>query len=147
MRKILFLDVDGVLNNRETVKMGVHFPIDPYCAFLVGKLQMETGCEVVLSSSWRHHDAAYQEINDRVVPLIGRTGNCCTGIRGAEIYKWIVDNIPYDDRRDDSKFRYAILDDESDMLLWQADHFYQTTFDTGITEHIAGMITDYFNRQ
>lgn len=140
MRKILFLDVDGVLNNRETVKKGIHFPIDPYCAFLVGKIQLDTGCEVVLSSSWRGLDTAVQEIKDRVVPLIDLTKHCCTGIRGVEIYKWIIENIPYDDREDTSKFRYAILDDEGDMLLWQKDHFFKTSFETGLTTEIANEV-------
>lgn len=144
MRKILFLDIDGVVNNRETVKKGVHFPIDPYCAFLVGKIQLETDCQVVLSSSWRHMPGAVEEINDRVVKLYDTTKSCCTGIRGAEIYEWIVRHIPYDERGE-NHLRYAILDDESDMLLWQKDHFFQTSFDTGITDEMAERVIEHLN--
>lgn len=142
--KVLFLDIDGVVNNRDTVKKGVHFPLDPYCAFLVGRIQLETDCKVVLSSAWRHLDEGYEEICKRVVPLYGKTGSCCTGIRGAEIYKWIRDNIPYDER--DTTFRYAILDDESDMLIWQKDHFFQTSFEYGgLTEEIASKVIAHLN--
>lgn len=142
--KILFLDVDGVINNRNTVKKGVHFPIDPYCAFLVGKIQLDTDCTVILSSAWRHLEKGYEEINDRVVKLSGKTKSCCTGIRGAEIYAWIRDNIPYDER---DEVRYAILDDEGDMLMWQAEHFFQTSFEEGLTEEIANKVTSHLNRE
>lgn len=146
MRKVVFLDVDGVLNHKETFKKGEHFPLDPYCAFLMGKIQLDTGCEVVLSSSWRKLEGAFEEVQKRVVPLIGKTESCCTGIRGVEIYRWIRDNIPYDDRDDPSKFRYAILDDDSDMLLWQKDHFFQTSFMAGgLTEEIAKRVTAHLN--
>lgn len=52
MRKILFLDIDGVVNSEQSFKEGRqrdHHGIDPYMAFLVGKIQLDTGCEVVLS--------------------------------------------------------------------------------------------------
>jgi len=57
MVKILFLDIDGVCNSKDTFtkEPNAHFPIDNYMAFLVGKIQLDTGCEIVLSSSWRHH--------------------------------------------------------------------------------------------
>lgn len=146
MRKVLFLDIDGVVNHQDTFKKGEHFPLDPYCAFLVGKIQLDTDCEVVLSSSWRKLDEAVEEVKKRVVPLVGITGSCCSGIRGVEIYNWMVKNVPYDDRHDPSKFRYAILDDDSDMLLWQKDSFFQTSFTAGgLTEEIAKKVTAHLN--
>src|ERR1051325_1700541 len=50
--KVLFLDVDGVLNNASTIQryaMG----IDPFLASLVRRVIVNTGCKIVLSSSWR----------------------------------------------------------------------------------------------
>lgn len=142
--KILFLDIDGVVNNRETYRKGEHFPLDQYCAFLVGKIQLDTDCKVVLSSSWRHLPEAVEEVKKKVVQIHDVTGQCCSGIRGAEIYKWIRDNIPYDER---DTLRYAILDDESDMLLWQKDHFFQTSFEKGgLTDEIALKVIEHLNR-
>ncbi len=44
------------------------------------------------------------------------------------------------------QLRYAILDDESDMLLWQKDHFFQTSFENGgLTEEIAKKVTEHLN--
>lgn len=144
--KVLFLDIDGVVNTKDTFKKypKSEFPIDPYCAFLVGKIQLETGCKVVLSSSWRHHEESVKFVNERIVPVLDTTGSCCSGIRGAEIYKWIRDNIPYEER---DALRYAILDDESDMLLWQKDHFFQTSFEKGgLTDEIALKVIEHLNR-
>ncbi len=141
--KILFLDIDGVVNHKETFRKGEHFPIDQYCAFLVGKIQLDTGCDVVLSSSWRQLPEAVEEIKKRVVPLRDITGSCRCGIRGCEINTWINTNIPYAER---GQLRYAILDDDSDMLLWQKDHFFQTSFENGgLTEEIAKKVTEHLN--
>lgn len=146
--KILFLDIDGVVNSAEDQAKGLFktdFPVDPYKAFLVGKIQLDTGCIVVLSSSWRHHKESVEKINKQLVPIHDITGQCCSGIRGVEIYNWINKNIPYEERKDGSDFRYAILDDDSDMLLWQKDHFFHTTWEKGITEEIAKNVTDHLN--
>lgn len=147
MRKILFLDIDGVLNTQETFHKypNMHYPIDQYCAFLVGKIQLDTGCEVVLSSSWRHHPESVEHVKKHVVPIIDITGHCCSGIRGVEINNWINKNIPWEDRKVNN-FRYAILDDDSDMLLWQKDHFFQTSFlKDGLTKEIADAVTAHLN--
>lgn len=141
--KILFLDIDGVVNHADTFKKGEHFPLDPYCAFLVGKIQLDTDCDVVLSSSWRHLPDAVEEIKKRVVPLRDITGSCGCRIRGAEIYEWIQKNVPYLER---DSLKYAILDDDSDMLLWQKDHFFQTNFRAGgLTKEIAEAVIKHLN--
>jgi len=77
--KILFLDIDGVCNSQETFRKepNQHFPIDPYMAFLVGKIQLDTDCKVVLSSSWRHHKESVEQLSKRLVPIHDITGNCC----------------------------------------------------------------------
>lgn len=143
LHKVLFLDIDGVVNCKETFTKGDLFPLDKYCAFLVGKIQLDTGCDVVLSSSWRHHPESVAEVTKRVVAIRDVTGHCCSGIRGVEINNWINKNIPYKERDD---LRYAILDDDSDMLLWQKDHFFQTSFlSGGLTKEIAESVTAHLN--
>lgn len=146
MKKIIFLDVDGVLNNQNTFKkvQRVSDMLDPYLILLANRIVEATGAEVVLSSSWRH--CHYEELKEKVpFKIIDKTGDCCTGIRGVEIYDWIRKNIGYKDRDDRSKFRYAIIDDESDMLLWQKDHFFQTTFISGLTEEISARVVSHLN--
>lgn len=145
MRKILFLDIDGVVNCQDTFTKGDLWPLDRYCAFLVGKIQLDTGCEVVLSSSWRHHPDGVKEVEKRIVPVIGITERCCSGIRGVEINNWINKNISWEERKA-GNFRYAILDDDSDMLLWQKDNFFQTSFTKGgLTDEIAARVIAHLN--
>lgn len=126
--KVLFLDVDGVLNSRNTTNFDELYPIDPYMAFLVGRIQLQTGCEVILSSSWRYHPEGRQNVSKRVVELFDVTptvGEC----RGEEIQAWL-DLHP-------EVTKYAILDDDCDMLVGQADSFFKTTFEDGLTDEIA----------
>lgn len=149
MRKILFLDIDGVLNSKEDQMRGLFktdFPIDMHKAFMVGKIVLDTDCEVILSSAWRHHPESVEQINKRVVPIKDKTGHCCTGVRGAEIHQWLSRNVEGFSSTYEGDFRIAILDDDGDMLLWQKDHFFQTSFETGITEEIMNKVIEHLNK-
>ena len=60
INKYLFLDIDGVLNSvswyREEWSKNHAYPqgdFDPKCVELVNRIVEETGCKVVVSSSWR----------------------------------------------------------------------------------------------
>lgn len=138
--KVLFLDVDGVLNHSGTTFKYNHFPLERYCAFLVGKIQMYTDCKVVLSSSWRHHPESVAHLNDVVVEIYDKTPTINTPdrIRGDEIQSWL-DLHP-------GVTRYAILDDDSDMLDSQLPNFFQTSFSGGgLTDEIADKIIKHLN--
>lgn len=138
--KVLFLDVDGVMNSRSTLqrsqRSGSILGIDPYMAFLVGKIQMDTDCEIVLSSSWRHSPDGLKEVKSRF-SLYGITPSSLSGIRGEEIQEWLEEHP--------EATRYAIVDDDSDMLVEQASNFFKTTFEEGITPEIATAITEHLN--
>lgn len=150
--KYLFLDIDGVLNSEVTLRRkldrnGGVVGIDPYLALLVNRIIEATGCKVVLSSAWRGSDENHEYIERMIgAKLHSITGRCCAGIRGVEIYEWINKNVPWEDRQTGGKFKYAILDDDSDMLMWQKDHFFQTSFKAGITEEIAAKVTAHLNQ-
>ena len=137
--KALFLDIDGVVNKREnydrTKNMG-QYPIDSYCAFLVGRIQLQTGCEVVLSSSWRLHPEGVQNVSERVVRLLDKTPYL-PGIRGDEVQAWL-DKYPEFDK-------YAILDDDMDFYVYQAPNFFKTTFEDGLTDEIAQAVIKHLN--
>ena len=142
MKKILFLDIDGVVNSEKTFQRhrGA-IGIDPYMAFLVGKIQLDTDCDVVLSSSWRYgNKELLDEVRKQVVDFIDVTpdveGNM---VRGKEIQAWL-------DKHPKVK-RYAILDDDSDMLSEQRPNFFQTSWKTGITDEIAKQVTEHLNKK
>lgn len=136
MKKIVFLDMDGVVNSRSTTDFKNNlWPVDPYMAFLVGKIQLYTDCEFVLSSSWRYHPDGVKNAT-KIVPIIDITPKM-NGPRGVEIQAWL------DGREVD---RYAILDDDSDMLPEQLPNFFQTTFENGLTDEIAEAVIAHLNR-
>lgn len=138
--KILFLDCDGVINCERTFhkEHDQWFPTDPYMAFLVGKIQLETDCKVVLSSAWRHHTASVEYIHNRIVNIYDQTPDLDSGVRGEEIKAWM----------DSQKYKiekYAIVDDDSDMLPEQLPNFFKTSWLNGLTGEIAQNIINHLN--
>lgn len=138
--KIIFLDIDGVLNHEAFYKerfekryeKGViehpYSEIDPKSINNLNQLIKDTGAEVVISSTWRHSGIDYckdaLEFHGFIGKIIDmtpdlRSDNC---LRGNEILKWIKDNEklvgPYYNFTE-----YVILDDDSDMLYWQRNNF------------------------
>lgn len=156
--KILFLDIDGVCNSARTAQRhrGA-IGIDPYMAFLVGKIVIATGCYIVLSSSWRLHKEGRDEITKQVckfidsTPFMPKQGGAEACERGHEIKTWLDRNmiIKCDICRDPcpghTVDRYAILDDNSDMLPEQQDNFFKTSWDIGLTPEIMQRVIDHLN--
>jgi len=147
MRKIIFLDIDGVVNSSFFFKTQPdkdrEHDIDPKAVEILQRILKETGAEVVLSSSWRGGEENHKVIRNLVCDFTQITPRCCAGIRGVEIYTWIDKNIPYDEK---DQLKYAILDDDSDMLLWQKDHFFQCDNEFGLTEEIANNVINHLNK-
>jgi hypothetical protein len=148
MSKIVFLDIDGVLNHRDwfaelarTGKLSIE-SVDPECVKRLSRLCEITGSKVVISSSWRSIMSL-----DRVSSFLARYG--FTGeiigatpelydtdsCRGDEITKWLHEETDPSDR-----VMFVILDDDADMGS-VADRLVQTSFDTGLQdEHVAKAI-------
>lgn len=144
--KILFLDVDGVMNSEETFKRG-STGIDPTLANHVKRIIEQTGCVVVLSSAWRGSEDNHSQIEKMIgTKLYDITGRCCAGIRGVEIHSWLQKNVKGFSSTYEGDFRIAILDDDSDMILWQQPHFFKTSWKKGLTEEIAEKVISHLNR-
>lgn len=141
--KVLFLDVDGVLNSSDSTNFKNNlWPVDDYMCFMVGKIQLDTECAIVVSSSWRHSKEGMDAIRAKFNNVIDKTptsglANYDDKPRGHEIQAWL-DEHP-------EVTKYAILDDDSDMLPEQLPNFFQTTFKTGLTPEIAKRVTEYLN--
>jgi Swiss Army Knife RNA repair-like protein len=134
--KVLFLDIDGVVNCKTTGgRNHGRMVIEPRLAAMVlGIAKAVPELKVVLSSSWREDRKSRAIIEKRVVPCFDATPvfNEADDVRGYEIQAWIESNPGVE--------RYAILDDDCDMLPHQLPHFFQTQTDVGITQEIAGKI-------
>ncbi len=136
--KVLFLDIDGVLNSHRTAYAFGGFPFDvdkhrsrfdEVAIALVRNICTAAGAQIVLSSSWRT-DKDWERIGASLnLPIVDRTPYLHPGPRGEEIAAWLSAH---------PEVRcYAILDDDGDMLEEQIPRFVQTTHEDGLTFALA----------
>ena len=131
--KILFLDIDGVLNcSRTTERWQGLVGIDAKLAARLSKLQQETGAGVVVSSTWRLSRNWRSALRrNGVTGIIGKTPDLPGHSRGEEIDAWLREH-PF-------VRTYAILDDAADMLSHHP--LFKTSFSKGgLTEKIAEQV-------
>ena len=137
--KVLFLDIDGVVNNERTkANFEGLIAIDPTMAALVQRIVQNTGCEIVLSSSWR----LFQNIRNEVERKICKFSDITPILhapRGYEIKVWLTLHPEID--------HYAILDDAESILPEQRANFFQTTWESGLTEDIALAVEKHLNEE
>jgi hypothetical protein len=134
--KVLFLDIDGVVNCVTTAQRhrGM-IGIDPYMALLVDRIIQATGCEVVLSSTWRLFEESRKEVKKQVCDFIDVTPEL-NEIRGKEVEAWM--------QAHPGVTTYAILDDNSDFLGYQP--LFKTSWSTGLTQEIANEVIAHLNK-
>jgi len=138
--KILFLDIDGVVNNATTAQRHRGFiGIDPYMALLVDRIIQATSCKVVLSSTWRMMADSREEVRKMVCAFSDVTPVLHGEIRGFEIQAWL--------QKHPETTRYAILDDNADMLPDQGPNFFKTSWAMGLTEEIAKQVIEHLNAE
>ena len=136
--KVLFLDIDGVVNRVGTRQRYRGFMgIDPFLASMVGKIILDTGAAVVLTSTWRHFRGGREEVDRHVYKTFDVTPIADTGFRGEEVKMWL-DGHP-------EVTRYAIVDDDSDFYADQP--LFKTNWQTGITDEVAQQVTKFLNRR
>ncbi len=132
--KIIFLDIDGVMNNVPFYKANKNVcgdnEIDPQAILWLNDLIKETDAKVVVSSTWRLNrtvEELQKILEDRgfVGEVIGKTPNLHNDytLRGNEILKWMKDNEKLIGCYYAYYETYVIFDDDSDMLYWQRDNF------------------------
>ena len=134
--KILFLDVDGVLNS---LNSGGLYALKKPCLRRLTAIVKDTGCKIVLSSTWRKDWYALRRLK-RVLSYRGLEIFDVTPIlykdRGYEIEQWLTNN-GYLSWNGELKCSYAIVDDDNDMLISQLPYFFQTDPQYGMTDIIA----------
>lgn len=164
--KIIFLDIDGVLNNelfyRKRHQLNfVGYPeypmseFDTQCIESLNYLIEKTGAKVVISSTWRigRTIEELQELLNSVGfkgEIISKTPsmrhldeNC---LRGNEILKWIKDNRELIGQEYHEFENYVIFDDDSDMLYWQKDNFLLVDRFVGLTMSVTYKAIRILNR-
>ncbi len=141
--KIIFLDIDGVLNSDEyfrkrTKKDSILDHLDIEIARKLQKIVDATDAKIVLSSTWRfnYYDKLKEwfKENNFTIEIIDKTKRGCSDcVRGNEIRSWLKENVKQGGPEVE-KVNYVILDDDNDMLLWQKDYFINTDNKYGLTD-------------
>lgn len=154
--KIVFLDIDGVLNcqsmhtDGDTIIGTRGRKISARCLDTLNTLINDTGAKIVLSSTWRMDDDAISYLQEAGLTgeIIGKTPilNDRFTLRGNEIHAWIVLNEQLIGKSYSDYHTFAIIDDDSDMLLWHKENFFKTDGFSGLTPNMAYRITRFLNR-
>lgn len=156
--KVLFLDIDGVLNNASSIeRFGTNLRPDPGNVEQVNRITALSGARIVVISNWREGKPLWyvQQIMGGHLGLkgdvIGMTPDlkALEGlvetpyrplkdmpllVRGQEISRWLASN-PY-------VTRYAIIDDHpipNQHWVWRTDS------DVGLTHEIADTVIKHLN--
>lgn len=144
---------------RKMLKSGEYNRMDYYKAEtdiskieLLNNLCVETNSVVVLSASMRNQwdvnelQMIFKELG-ATFRIIDKTGNCECRNRGCEINKWLKCNVKnYFNVEYHEFYRYVILDDDSDFLLNQREHFFHVDRYSGLTPHICYKIVRFLNK-
>lgn len=148
--KLLFLDFDGVLNSDRwfepfeladyTPKTEEHF--DPAAIERLNQIVDATGCDIVISSSWRngHSRNSLRELLEsrgfrHPLKIVGMTP-WLGGPRGMEIQRWI-------DQHEQPE-SMCILDDFEDMLHLDK-YLVRTTNAEGLLDSHVGRVVAILN--
>lgn len=149
---VLFLDVDGVLNQPGTPEKSPHgtYGVEPEKAERVRRIVRETGAHIVVCSTWRRYrdmlhylfQSLGPECKERwigVTPILDKRteSGLFTGVvRGDEIQDWL--------NRHPEVTRFAILDDDQDMKHL-TPHLFRTHCCEGLTDEIAVAVIERLN--
>ena len=167
MRKVLFLDIDGVINTKEwhskmtkdTPKDEYGYAFDPVSVANLAHIIDETGADTVISSSWKFYgvpklrdmwqkrnlpghilDITPNTVSDEML-LNANLDEFQLGVcRGNEIKEWLS-------RHGRKVSNYVIIDDYDDLLPEQEDHVVLTDTLVGITAFDAEKAIAILNRE
>ena len=133
--KVIFLDVDGVLNSAQD-GYSIRLRTDSHLK-LLQRIVKKTGAKIVLSSSWRigftpaskNLLARFREYGLELMDCTPELSGSC---RGDEIRQWLTDNA-YDYNIEN----FVILDDEADMAEFTDKSLVQTDTNIGLQKQNA----------
>lgn len=161
--KVIFLDFDGVITTHNS-----NWALDKEKLDLLGEIIDRTGAKIVISSSWRRgtleRTIEYLSTpNEHYVPfpfpyvddVVGITPKASIAVngdvdmyytsmpRGVEIKMW----LDVEEWKEHNPVEhYVILDDDSDMLLGQKDHFIKTDHLTGLSKEDVERAVEILNK-
>lgn len=157
-RKIIFLDIDGVLNSDKFYKDLSQYirwkkakeegksrdeqvalaSIDPETVQWVWYIINHTQASLVISSTWRNDNKLSEKFKYMGLPeFIDITPSTIQRHRGTEIQMWLDAHPEVDN--------YVILDDDTDVLDSQSEHFVHVSYEEGLNEEFANKAINILN--
>lgn len=141
--KVIFLDVDGVLNHRRWIQdncaVDRMHALDPECLRRLAQIVRVTKAHIVVSSTWRLGITSLLALKDQLEShgmfIYSTTPDSPTGVRHKEIQTWLDCNSQVE--------AFAILDDDRDADVGHS--FFRTKFDSGLTDEIAEEVIRHLN--
>lgn len=162
----IFLDIDGVMNNRIDWMQKVDNKSEQFRSHrmfcdeawqLLSDVVKKTKAKIVLSSSWRiafvqdgdvirslrpsesSSNKLLEYFNNYNIPLVGLTTKVYD-LRGIQIQEYVQENFTEDDK-------WIVIDDEEFDIknLVPEEQFIKTEFETGLQQHHCEQIINYFN--
>lgn len=134
--KILFLDIDGVLNTKDAAKELNY--IDPQKVKVVAKIVKETECKIVVTSAWRNTIDLMEKLRGKlrkegidIYDVTTYTNHLMTS-RLQEIRFYLQEHTIE---------KYAILDDEQISL----EGFFLV--ESGLTNKLANKVISYLKEK
>ena len=151
---IIFLDIDGVLNSElfyrslktKRNKSRLSKNLDTNAIKLLNELCEDINAKVVISSVWRLNKSIEHlqfVLNDSgaTFEIIGKTKSISEARnRGVEVKRWLDDHFA------DKIYNYVILDDDSDFLLEQREHYFKVDQYCGLTPTITYKVKLFLNK-
>lgn len=153
-KKVIFLDIDGVLNcSTTTSRIGVHPFVDDNKLELLHDIVVSTGAKIVLSSSWRFGAFNTATPSERMFlmellqafrnhglemwhSVTPASAEGCLH-RGKEILKWLENNSGVE--------KWVAVDDVADDLEGVMDRAVITTWEKGLTPELAIKVIKMLN--
>lgn len=148
--KVLFLDIDGVLNHVGAMPLGKRRSFDPACCARLERIVAATDASIVVSSTWRKCVSLFvlktqlascgmdvSRVVDMTADLGGHRIKDATGrllerrecVRGVEIDTWLSAHPEVTS--------FVILDDDADMYPHMA-RLVQTSWQNGLQDEHVG---------
>ena len=136
--KVVFLDVDGVLNCKQTHNpRKFPFIVDPALLKRLNRLLENTGAQIVLSSNWRYDPVGLFAAQFYGVRFVDTTPDLPGRARGDAITEWV--------RAHPNTERFIVIDDEDDQL--DGLPLFQPLRHDGLTDEIVARAAAYLNRE
>jgi hypothetical protein len=134
--KVIFLDIDGVLNCEKTPNPR-KFPyiVDKKLLARLKSLLVRTGAKVVLTSTWRLDPVGLIAAKYWGIPFIDVSPDMPKSPRCSEVLTWLSQHP--------KTTRYVVIDDEDDEL--DELPLFQPSSKTGLTGQIVRGVEKYLN--